>query len=78
VHVHGYRVDFYHPEHNLIVEVDGYDAHSDPRQFAEDRRRDREILIATGIVTIRFTYDDCIDAPAGVAGTVRGAIARTS
>ncbi len=77
-HVLGYRVDFLYREHNLIVEVDGYDAHSDPKQFAEDRRRDREILIATGINTIRFTYDDCLDTPGTVATTVQAAIARKS
>ncbi len=75
-HVHGHRVDFLYREHRLIVEVDGYDAHSDPRQFAEDRRRDREILIATGISTIRFTYDDCLDTPEVVATTVTAALAR--
>jgi hypothetical protein len=75
-HVNGERVDFLYREHRLIVEVDGYDAHSDPVQFAEDRRRDREILIATGISTIRFTYDDCLDTPAEVAASVRAALAR--
>ena len=77
-HVHGHRVDFLYREHNLIVEVDGYDAHSDPQQFAEDRRRDREILVATGISTIRFTWDDCLDTPEMVARTVRAALARTT
>lgn len=77
VHVHGHRVDFYYREQRLIVEVDGYSAHSHPRQFAADRRRDREILIATGIATIRFTYDDCIDTPEAVAATVRAALHRT-
>jgi hypothetical protein len=43
VHVDGHRVDFFDREQKLIVEVDGYGAHSDPRQFAADRRRDREI-----------------------------------
>ncbi len=32
-HVLGYRVDFLYREHKLIVEVDGYDAHSDPQQL---------------------------------------------
>jgi very-short-patch-repair endonuclease len=76
VHVNGHRVDFLYREQRLIVEVDGYDAHSDPAQFAEDRRRDREILTATGIATIRFTYDDCVDRPETVAATVRAALIR--
>jgi hypothetical protein len=45
-------------------------------QFATDRRRDREILIATGISTIRFTYDDCLDTPEVVASSVLAAITR--
>jgi predicted transcriptional regulator of viral defense system len=77
-HVEGFRVDFYYAEAGVIVEVDGYDAHSDPVRFAEDRRQDREILIATGINTIRFTYDDCIDSPDSVAATVSAVIARTA
>jgi predicted transcriptional regulator of viral defense system len=75
-HVHGFRVDFSYRELNLIIEVDGYDAHSDPVRFQEDRRQDREILLATGINTIRFTYDDCIDTPAMVATAVRAAVAK--
>lgn len=74
--VAGHRVDFLYRAAGVIVEVDGYRAHSSRAQFAADRRRDREILLATGIITLRFTYADCVERPGEVAAQVAAALRR--
>jgi len=56
----GHRVDAYFPEHQLIVELDGWGSHKTRTAFVEDRRRDAEILAETGITTVRFVYDDTL------------------
>lgn len=48
------RVDFLIGD-RLVIEVDGYDWHSDPVQFERDRARDRE-LVRLGFVVIRASY----------------------
>lgn len=58
--VYGHRVDAYFPQHRLIVELDGWETHRMHTAFVDDRRRDAEILAATGIPTIRFVYDDTV------------------
>jgi very-short-patch-repair endonuclease len=35
--IHGYEVDFLWRDHNLVVEVDGYDGHSGRAAFERDR-----------------------------------------
>ncbi len=56
VEVAGYVVDAYFPEHQLIVELDGWLTHQTKQAFTRDRRQDAEILGRTGISTIRLTY----------------------
>jgi hypothetical protein len=46
------EVDFYWPEHNLVVEIDG-PGHTRPRTQAEDARRDRALKHA-GIDVVRI------------------------
>jgi hypothetical protein len=46
--------DAYFPQHNLIVELDGWDFHKDRRAFEDDRERDAENL-RHGTPTIRIT-----------------------
>lgn len=53
VWLHGYRVDFYWPDLDLIVETDGLRYHRTPSQQAKDRRRD-QIHTAAGLTTVRF------------------------
>jgi very-short-patch-repair endonuclease len=60
VHVCGHRVDAYFAQQRLIVELDGWDTHRVRKAFVDDRRKDAEILAATGIPTIRFVYDDTL------------------
>jgi len=48
------RVDFIIGE-RLIVEVDGYEFHSERRDFEEDRRRDA-VASSLGYRTLRFSH----------------------
>lgn len=58
VHVAGFRVDALFPDHGVIVELDGWATHGTRQAFKRDRRQDAEILAATGIPTIRLSYED--------------------
>ena len=58
----------------LFVEIDGESYHSDPRQFAEDRHRDRAI-VANGGRVIRFTYADAVLRPERLVADVTSALA---
>ena len=60
-------------EGRVVVELDGFAYHSGQREFAADRRRDRE-LVARGFVVLRFTYADVVGDPAGVVRAVRAAL----
>ena len=61
VHVAGYRVDAYFPDHSLVVELDGWGSHRTKLAFVNDRRQDFAILAATGIPTVRIPYEDVTD-----------------
>jgi very-short-patch-repair endonuclease len=56
VTVDGFVVDFYWPDHQLIVEVDSYGFHRSRRSFEDDRRRDAIHTLA-GRRTFRPTYE---------------------
>ncbi|MGZ4192704.1 MAG: hypothetical protein ACXVRW_09650 [Solirubrobacteraceae bacterium] len=68
--VNGYEVDAYFPEHNLIVELDGWDFHRDREAFETDRERDAENLRA-GCRTVRITQQRMTDEPDGEAGRLQ-------
>lgn len=53
--VHGLEVDFYWPDREVVVEIDGFSYHSDRSSFENDRHRDA-LLAAHGIVVVRFTW----------------------
>ena len=61
VHVAGYRVDAYFPDHHLIVELDGWGSHRFKERFLGDRRQDFAILARTGIPTVRLPHADVND-----------------
>ena len=44
--VEGIEVDLHWPEHQLIVEIDGYGTHDHRRAFETDRIRDQRLLVA--------------------------------
>jgi hypothetical protein len=58
----GYTVDAFFPVERVIVELDGYDFHSDRGAFESDRERDATML-ALGIVTVRITWERLIHTP---------------
>jgi very-short-patch-repair endonuclease len=54
----------------LIVEVDGYEAHSGPEQFRRDRQR-QNALVAAGYTVLRVTWDDLTRSPEVLIGQLR-------
>jgi hypothetical protein len=56
-HVAGERIDVLFTPDRLIVELDGWDTHGTKLAFEEDRDQDSGILAATGIPTMRITYE---------------------
>ena len=57
----------------VIVEIDGWAAHSDRVAFQRDRTRHSR-LVAEGFVVLRFTWDDLTERPAYVLSTLRRAL----
>jgi very-short-patch-repair endonuclease len=55
----GYTVDFYRPDHDLVVETDGWRTHGHRRAFESDRARDAK-LQAHGHTVVRFTWRQVI------------------
>jgi hypothetical protein len=60
--VNGKQVDAYFPDHNLIVECDGWPFHRDRAAFEDDRERDAHQL-AHGIATVRITRERLEQTP---------------
>lgn len=56
-----YVLDFFLPEHNVAVEIDG-DSHDDPIQKEYDRVRDERLLNVLGIQTVRFQNEEIHNA----------------
>jgi hypothetical protein len=53
-HLHGFEVDAYFEDAQLIVECDGWDFHNDRQAFEDDRERDATML-EHQLATIRIT-----------------------
>ena len=66
----GFVVDFYWPDHGLVVETDGARTHLTSRSFAADRARDRT-LTAAGYRVARFTWTEVVQQPTQVARELR-------
>jgi len=71
------RVDTAWPELNVVLEIDGYRYHSDPRTFVSDRRR-QNVLANLGYTVLRATADDIRQDPATLCQTVKAALARAA
>jgi very-short-patch-repair endonuclease len=67
-----YRVDFYWPDLNLVVETDGLRYHRTPAQQANDRVRDQDHF-AAGRRVVRFTRAQVRFQPERVAAVLRAA-----
>lgn len=73
--VNGFRVDFYWPGLDLVVETDGLRYHRTPSQQARDRVRD-QAHAAAGTTALRFTFGQVRDDPAHVRATLMQTAAR--
>ncbi len=62
-YVLGHEVDVLFPDHRVIVELDGWEFHSDRGAFESDRDRDADRL-AAGFLTVRITTERFETAPA--------------
>jgi hypothetical protein len=56
VSVHGYEVDAYWPEANLVIELQSYTWHSDPAAFERDHKKLATLKVA-GCETLALTYN---------------------
>jgi len=75
--VAGYSADFCWPDERLIVEVDGYDFHSNRAAVERDHRRDIAHKDA-GYEVLRFTAQQLKDDPVYVATVIARALDRRS
>jgi very-short-patch-repair endonuclease len=66
----GYEVDFFFPDHGLIVETDGLRYHRTPAQQARMVKRDQKHT-AAGYRVLRFTHWQIAHAPTEVAQVLR-------
>jgi uncharacterized protein DUF559 len=62
-------VDVFFEAARLVVEIDGFRAHSSHQRFVDDRRRQNR-LIACGVRVLRFTWDDLDRRPGAVAAQI--------
>jgi very-short-patch-repair endonuclease len=65
-----YTVDFLWPNARLVVETDGWQAHSGRQAFEDDRARDAH-LRTHGYEVLRFTWRQLEDDPASVLTLLR-------
>jgi very-short-patch-repair endonuclease len=73
----GWEADLYWPEHGLVVEIDGYSAHSSPWAFERDRRKDAA-LAERGLTVQRFSANAVRDELAGTVSWIARALERLS
>jgi very-short-patch-repair endonuclease len=66
----GYEVDFWFPDHNLVVETDGLRYHRTPAQQARMVKRD-QTHTAAGLRVLRFTHWQIAYAPTEVTNILR-------
>ncbi|MDQ6803395.1 MAG: DUF559 domain-containing protein [Actinomycetota bacterium] len=67
--VAGIVVDFFWPQHRLVVEVDSYTYHHTPADRAEDRRKERMLRMA-GCEVLRVTDVELGEAPEAAVADV--------
>lgn len=73
--VAGSEVDFYWPDHDLIIETGGAATHLTPTAFEHDRARDAH-LTALGHRVIRITWRQLTERPREVAQLLRRLVSR--
>ncbi len=65
-----FQVDCHWPERRLIVELDGWQAHSSFSAFQDDRSRDRVLHVA-GYTVLHFTWNQLDDEAEEIASDLR-------
>lgn len=72
--IRGYVADVFWPQHNLILEFDGWRGHGHRLAFESNRRRD-QVMLAAGLRTLRITDRQPTNEPialvARIAQTMR-------
>lgn len=66
------RVDFYYDDARIVIELDGYEYHSDRPAFQKDRTRSNALGVG-GELVLRYTHADVTAEAAFVASQVRAA-----
>jgi very-short-patch-repair endonuclease len=66
----GFEVDFFFPDHDLVVEADGLRYHRTPSQQARMVKRD-QVHTAAGLRVLRFTHWQIAHAPNEVTDVLR-------
>ena len=74
VYVGPHEVDFLWRDRELIVETDGWEAHSGRQAFEDDRAKDAE-LRALGFTVLRFTHRQVTERWEWAEATVRALLA---
>ncbi len=72
--MHGFVVDFFWPEEQLVVELDGFRFHSTRRAIDRDRRRD-QVLRAAGLPPLRISGGQLAHQPMQVVAVIATALA---
>jgi very-short-patch-repair endonuclease len=75
VQIHGYELDFYWPDHHLVLEIDGYAYHHTRRRFEHDHRKDATLRDRGEDVT-RVTAGQVNDQPFAFVATITRALTR--
>jgi very-short-patch-repair endonuclease len=75
--IDGHAYDFAWPTHQVVVETDGWQAHSGPHAFQADRTLTNELQLR-GWTVLRFTWHDLTKRPHQVADAVRRALYRSA
>ncbi|HET6867487.1 MAG TPA: DUF559 domain-containing protein, partial [Solirubrobacteraceae bacterium] len=75
VRLHGYLVDAYWPEHGLVLEFDGWQAHGHRSAFESNRKRD-QVLLAHGVRSMRVTGRHLKQEPVALAARIAMALSR--
>jgi very-short-patch-repair endonuclease len=66
-------VDVLFEEAMIVIEIDGFRAHSSARAFVTDRQRQNRLSVA-GYLVLRFTWQEVSLRPAAVLTTIRKAL----
>jgi very-short-patch-repair endonuclease len=72
--VEGFEADAYWPDHQLIVELDGYETHQTRKAFEADRERDAVLLLA-GYRVVRITWRQLTRKPEAITTRLRRLLA---